>query len=145
MTGWFGQAEFEGLAVQCPDPNPVQVILVHIIEAVNGFTALDDEQNKDIWGIDPGAGNEAINTTFIQPFVSYTTPDAWTFALNTESTYDWNNEQWSVPINATIAKLVTLGSQPISITGGARYWAESPDAGPEGWGYRLVVTFLFPK
>jgi hypothetical protein len=26
-----------------------------------------------------------------------------------------------------------------------RYWAESPDNGPDGWGFRFAVTFLFPK
>jgi hypothetical protein len=26
-----------------------------------------------------------------------------------------------------------------------RYWAEGPDSGPHGWGYRVVITLLFPK
>ena len=38
-----------------------------------------------------------VNATFLQPFLTYTTPTQWTFALNTESTYDWEAEQWSVP------------------------------------------------
>jgi hypothetical protein len=33
-----------------------------------------------------------VSSTFLQPFLSYTTPHAWTFALNTESTYDWESE-----------------------------------------------------
>ncbi|MFT4768059.1 MAG: hypothetical protein ACI8RN_001190 [Glaciecola sp.] len=28
---------------------------------------------------------------------------------------------------------------------GARYWAESPSGGPDGWGLRLNLTLLFPK
>lgn len=40
---------------------------------------------------------------------------------------------------------VTLNVQPVSITAGARYWAAAPDNGPQGWGARLAVTFLFPK
>jgi len=28
---------------------------------------------------------------------------------------------------------------------GVRYWAESPDAGPIGWGVRAALTLLFPK
>jgi hypothetical protein len=97
-----------------------------------------------IWGIDPDAGDEAISATFLQPFLSYTTPDAWTFALNTESTYDWNSEEWSVPVNVMASKLLTIGTQPISIGGGLRYWADSPEGGPEGVAYRLSLTFLFP-
>jgi hypothetical protein len=97
-----------------------------------------------IWGINPDDGDEAISATFLQPFLSYTTPDAWTFALNTESTYDWNSEEWSVPVNVTASKLVKIGTQPISIGGGLRYWADSPEGGPEGLAYRLSLTFLFP-
>lgn len=98
-----------------------------------------------IWSF---AGNEDrndISNTFLQPFVSYTTPTAWTFALNTESTYDWKASEWSVPINLTVSKLVKVNEQPISLTAGVRYWATAPDNGPEGLGVRLGLTFLFPK
>ncbi|MEI6414613.1 MAG: transporter [Pseudomonadota bacterium] len=86
-----------------------------------------------------------ISATFLQPFLSYTTPTAWTFSLNTESTYDWKNQQWSVPINGTVSKVTKIGGQLVSLGGGVRYWADSPDNGPEGLGFRLFVTLLFPK
>jgi hypothetical protein len=66
-------------------------------------------------------------------------------ALNTESTYDWEHDQWSVPINVSVAKLTKFGEQPVSLQLGARYWAVSPDNGPNGWGIRAGITFLFPK
>jgi hypothetical protein len=98
-----------------------------------------------IWSF-AGEDNRAdISTTFLQPFISYTTPSAWTFAFNTESTYDWKSEEWSVPINGFISKVTKIGSQLVSVGGGVRYWADSPDSGPEGFGFRFVVTFLFPK
>jgi hypothetical protein len=68
-----------------------------------------------IWSV---AGEDArpdVNATFVQPFVSYTTKTAWTISLNTESTYDWAAEQWSVPVNLSVAKLVRFGKQPVSI------------------------------
>lgn len=97
-----------------------------------------------VWSVG-GSGTQDISSTFVQPFLSYTTKDAWTFGLNTESTYDWKNEQWSVPVNVTIGKLIRLGKLPVSFTLGARYWADSPDSGPHGWGARFVVTLLFPS
>lgn len=39
------------------------------------------------------AGNddcEDVSLTFLQPFLSYTTPDAWMFTLQTETTYNWD-------------------------------------------------------
>jgi hypothetical protein len=90
-------------------------------------------------------GNIDINSTVLQPFVSYTTPDAWTFSLNTESTYNWAAKDWSVPVNAAVSKLVTFGDQPVSLGAGVRYWADSATGGPDGWGARFTMTFLFPK
>lgn len=95
-----------------------------------------------IWDI---GGDTDINQTFLQPFVSYTTPTAWSFALNTESTYDWEREQWSVPVNVTASKVTRIGDQLVSVGGGLRYWVESADGGPEGLGARLQLTLLFPK
>lgn len=98
-----------------------------------------------IWSFAGDDGRTDVSSTFLQPFVSYTTADAWTFALNTESTYNWESSAWSVPVNASVTKLVKLGNQPVSLGGGVRYWAESPDnAGPDGWAARAIMTFLFP-
>jgi hypothetical protein len=56
---------------------------------------------------------------------------------HTESTYDWEIEQWSVPINGVVSKVTKIGSQLVSVGGGVRYWADSADSGPEGLGFRL--------
>lgn len=98
-----------------------------------------------VWSFAGDDERSDINSTFLQPFLTYTTPDAWTFALNTESTYDWENEAWSVPVNFVVSKLVTIEKQPISFQVGLRYWAVSPDAGPDGFGARFAITALFPK
>jgi hypothetical protein len=92
-----------------------------------------------------GSGQQEVNATFVQPFVSYTTPTAWSFALNTETTYDWERKQWAVPVNAIVSKVTKLGDQLVSFGAGARYWADGPEAGPHGWGLRLSVTLLFPR
>jgi hypothetical protein len=99
-----------------------------------------------IWSFAGSDSARDISATFLQPFLAYTTKSATTFTLNTESTYDWKSEKWSVPINATVAQLIKIGNQPLSIGGGARYWASTPDdVGPKGWGFRVFITALFPK
>ena len=97
-----------------------------------------------IWSF-AGKGSRAnVSATFLQPFVSYTTKTYTTFGLNTESTYDWENRQWTVPINLTVSQLLKIGGQPVQFALGGRVYAERPDGGPD-WGLRFVVTFLFPK
>jgi hypothetical protein len=98
-----------------------------------------------IWSVGDTSNGTKISATFIQPFVSYTTPEAWTFTANAESTYDWERDTWNVPVNFTVTKLVRIGGNPVSVGGGVRYWAKSPTGGADGWGGRVIVTFLFPK
>lgn len=99
-----------------------------------------------IWSFAGEEDRADINSSFVQPFVSYTTSDLWTFTLNTESTYNWNTEEWSVPVNFQVAKLVKFGTQPVSLFAGVRYWADTPEStGPSDVGFRFGMTFLFPK
>jgi hypothetical protein len=98
-----------------------------------------------IWSVAGDDNRQDISTTALQPIVSYTTKEAVTFTLNTESSYDWKSKQWAVPLNASVSKVTKIGNQLVSVGGGVRYWAESTDSGPEGWGVRLSITLLFPK
>ncbi|HCQ49382.1 transporter [Achromobacter sp. LC458] len=98
-----------------------------------------------IWSYAGQSSRPGVSSTFLQPFLAYTTPDAITYALNTESTYDWKKSEWAVPINLQVSKVTKVGDQPISFQVGLRYWAESADNGPRGWGGRFTVTLLFPK
>jgi hypothetical protein len=87
-----------------------------------------------------------VSATFLQPFLAYITRTKTTISLNTESTYDWNSDRWSVPINFGVYQLMKFGKlPPLQFGGGVRYWADSPDNGPDDWGFRLKLTFLFPK
>jgi hypothetical protein len=97
-----------------------------------------------LWSFAGSDNRRDVSATFLQPFLSYTTPKATTYSLNTESTYDWKNSQWTVPINLSVSQLVRLGKQPVSFAFGLRSYLERPSGGPD-WGFRLTVTFLFPR
>jgi hypothetical protein len=133
-------------------------------------TATDEALGSEKWGIGPTgvvlkqegpwtygllanhiesfAGDSSrtdVSATFVQPFMSYITETKTTLGLNTESTYDWEAEQWSVPVNFTVNQLLKVGDQLLQVGGGVRYWADAPDNGPDGWGLRLQITFLYPS
>lgn len=100
---------------------------------------------NQIWSF-AGTQNRAdVNLLFVQPFVAFVTKSKTTLGLNTESNYDWQNHQWTVPVNASVSQLLKVGSQIVQLQVGVRYWAESPDDAAEDFGLRLGVTFLFPK
>ena len=99
---------------------------------------------NQIWSFAGDNSRPDISQAFLQPFISYTTADAWTFSLDAKSSYNWKTDQWSVPINGVVSKLVRIGKQPISLFAGVRYWAASPSTGAHGFGARFGLTFLFP-
>ena len=98
-----------------------------------------------IWSYAGDSDRQDISNTFMQPFVAYTWPSAWTFSLQSETTYNWETEKWAVPVNAAVSKLVKLGKLPVSLQAGVGYWVESPETGPEGFRFRLQATFVLPK
>jgi hypothetical protein len=97
-----------------------------------------------IWSFAGHHDRQRISSTFLQPFLSYTTKNHTTFGINTESTYDWVNTQWTVPLNAFVTQLVRFGKLPVSFQFGGRYYADKPAGGPD-WGLRFTVTFVLPK
>jgi hypothetical protein len=132
-------------------------------------TATDDELGSEKWSAGPSAlvlkqfdgwtigalvghvwsfaGEEDrnyVSLTSLQPFLSYTTPKHTTFGVNLESTYDWNGEEWTVPINLQLSQLVKIGKLPVNFQLGGRYYADKPSGGPD-WGLRFSVTFVIPE
>jgi hypothetical protein len=99
---------------------------------------------NQIWSYAGAGGRASVNATFLQPFVSYILPTYTTFGFNTESTYNWSANQWTIPLNLTVSQLLKIHGLPVQFTLGGRYYAERPAGGPD-WGLRFVVTFLFPK
>lgn len=98
-----------------------------------------------LWDVGGGDDATPINASFVQPFVSYTTPEALTVSFNAEASYDWDANEGSLPLNLVVSKVVKLGPNLVSVGGGLRYWVDGPENGPDGWGARAVMTFLFPK
>jgi len=133
-------------------------------------TATDDDLGIDSWALGPtgvllkqqgqwtvgvlvnqlwslGDGSDDYNAVYTEPWISYVLPanNRTTLSVSAETYYDWNEDEASVPINLIVDHLVTVGQQNIQIGGTVRYWADSPEGGPEDWGFRLQCTFIWPK
>jgi hypothetical protein len=132
-------------------------------------TATDDSLGGEKWGAGPtavvlrqengwtygalanhmwsytGAGDrESVNVTFLQPFLAYTWPTATTLTFNTETTYNWDEDQWTVPLFTGVSHIVKFGKLPVQFQLGSQYWVEGPDSAPD-WSIRVAVTLLFPR
>jgi hypothetical protein len=98
-----------------------------------------------LWSVAGDDERQDISNTFFQPFAAYTWPSAWTVSAQSESTYNWKAEQWSVPVNVSVSKLVRIGQLPVSLLGSVGYWFESADTSPEGIRFRLQANIVLPK
>jgi hypothetical protein len=97
-----------------------------------------------VWSVGGSDSDPDVNNTFLQPFLVYTTKSYTSYVLQTESTYDWETEEWTVPINIRVGQLVKFGEQRVQFQFGYRNYIDSPSDNLD-WGLTFQVTFLFPK
>ena len=99
-----------------------------------------------IWSVPSLGDNDrrGVNSTFLQPFGSFTTKTYTTFTVNTESTYNWEIDRWTVPVNFQVSQMLKAAGHPINVFAGLRTYLDSPQGGPN-WGIRFGIIFLFPK
>ena len=98
-----------------------------------------------VWSVAGDSNRADLSNTFVQPFVAYTWPNKWGMSLQSETTYNWTSEEFSVPVNLAVSKLVFFGKLPVSLQAGAGYWLESATNGPKGARFRLQANFVLPK
>lgn len=98
---------------------------------------------NQIWSVAGDDERGEISQAFAQPFITYITPESTSYSLSSEMTFDWINDQATIPVAFTVSQLTSIGDQPIQIGAGARYYVESAPSGPD-WGVRVQLTFLFP-
>ena len=99
---------------------------------------------NQLWGLSDMDNGDKSSAMLLQPFLSFTTSKFTTFGINTESTYDWNSNEWTIPLNLSVTQMLKLGEQPLTIQLGYRHYLDAPSGGPD-WGVRFQLTLLFPK
>ncbi len=125
-------------------------ILANHLWTISGENDIDSERAENLVRLTTHRGTSLslshdINSSYIEPWISFAAQRGTTFSLSTESSYDWNASQWLVPIVLTADHLFDKGPKPFSVGVAAKYWAESPEGGPQDWSVRLQFTFLFLK
>jgi len=85
-----------------------------------------------IWSFAGEERRNCVSSTFLQPFIAYATKTNTPFTLNTESTYDWHNDQLTVPINFFVSQLTKIGKQRVQFAIGVKVYVERPLAHPSG-------------
>ncbi|MEM1084280.1 MAG: hypothetical protein AAGI48_09165 [Verrucomicrobiota bacterium] len=91
------------------------------------------------WDI-AGWGDGSVNLTTMQVFATWLPGGGWNVGTSPILSYDWHNDQWTVPLNLTFGKTVILGGKPWKLSAEVNYYVEEPDTfGPE-WMVGLNIT-----
>ena len=87
-----------------------------------------------------GSGESDINLTSTQLFLTYLPGGGWNVGSSPTMTYDWNSNQWTVPLQITAGKTVILNGRPWKLSAELNYYVEKADAfGPE-WMFSFNVA-----
>jgi hypothetical protein len=87
-----------------------------------------------------GSGDADINLTSIQAFYTYLPGGGWSVGTGPTITYDWEAEQWTVPLQLNMGKTLVLNGRPWKFSAEVNYYVEKADAfGPE-WMLSLNVA-----
>lgn len=94
-------------------------------------------------GGNPAFGTQ--NNLYGQPFLAYTTKEAWTFTTNMEALYNYDTRRTSNPLYAGVSKLAVIDRIPFSFSAGPMYYVSNTPGGASGWGARATVTLVVLK
>lgn len=103
--------------------------------------------SKNVWGFLPahqwdagGPGDADISLTTITAFYVHLPGGGWNYGTGPIMSYDWNAEQWTIPLQFNVGKTVMLNGRPWKFNAEVNYYVEKPDVfGPE-WMIAFNIT-----
>jgi len=87
-----------------------------------------------------GSGDGSVNLSSLQYFYTYLPGGGWNIGTGPTLSYDWKNEQWTVPFQLNAGKTVILGSTPWKIGAEVNYFAEQNDALGSEWLFGINIS-----
>lgn len=80
-----------------------------------------------------GSGDGDISITTFNILGVYLPGGGWNTGSSPAITYNWEAEQWTVPLQGSVGKTVVIGGRPWKFSFEANYYLEKPDAFGPDW------------
>jgi len=114
-----------------------------VLKQTNGFTfgALVNQ----IWSFAGSDTRASVSQAFIQPFFAYNWKTGAGVGTNMEWTQNWKASTATIFVNPTVTGVTSLGKQKVQLGVGPRFNVAAPNGTNADWGWRAVVSFVFPK
>lgn len=89
-------------------------------------------------------GEQEVNATLLDPWLNHAWESGFSVTLEGEASYDWNAEEWTVPIGAVLHQLVEIGGQQIDFGLQFLHFAERTPDDPN-WSVSFTIDLLFER
>jgi hypothetical protein len=96
------------------------------------------------WNV-TGWSDSQYSTSQLQLVANFNLGDGWVASSQPQMFYDWRDEQWTVPLNAQLAKTVQIGGLPVRIQGEVSYYVDGPSAFRDEWMIGINITPVVPN
>lgn len=101
------------------------------------------------WWSFAGDGDRASTSSMnLQPFFAWFLRDGWSVGYSGNVLANWkadDSDVWTVPIGASVAKVVKLGKLPLRVALAAQYMPIHPDQFGQKWNIQLTFAPVLPK
>lgn len=94
---------------------------------------------------DVGGDDYDFSNTQLELFAGAYLPNAWTIFTDSKWSYDWENDQATIPINLSVSKVTKIGNLPVKLQLGVDYFVESNDAFGQDWAINFSITPVVPN
>jgi hypothetical protein len=105
-----------------------------------GYIGANPSHQWDIGGDDYGYSNSGLEL-----FAGVFLPNAWVILTDSKWSYDWKNDQATMPVNLSVSKVAKFGKLPVKFQLGVDYYAKSNDAFGQDWAVNLSVSPVVPN
>lgn len=100
---------------------------------------------NQIWSVAGSDDRPDVNQMFLQPFLVHNWKSGAGLGVNMEMTQNWEASTTVLWLNPIVTGVTSLGKQKVSLGVGPRFNLAAPDGAKADWGWRAVLTFVFPK
>lgn len=109
-----------------------------------GLYGIFPSHQWDVSGWGEGKDN-SYSTSQIQAFLKFLPGGGWSVGTTPIRNYNWETEEWTIPLQVDISKTVKWGNTPVKLELEVNYYVERPDAfGPE-WMIGFNITPVVPN
>jgi len=90
-----------------------------------------------------GPGETSLTT--IQSLITYLPGGGWAIGSTGSTTYNWETDQWTIPLQMQISKTLKFGKLPVKMSLEANYYVEKADSLGQEWMIGLNITPVVPN